>query len=461
MAVKYVLFVHGYSEQSLGAYFDFPRLLSAATGLTIEEIVLSAFNSLDDSISVSDLADALEDHVANLESKRNWDVKQAAVICHSTGAMVARRWMLDRVLAGSANVPSHLLTIAGANHGSSLAQVGKTVLGFLETVLLKHVLTVGRRVLVDLDYGSDFALKMNREWLEAVNTGGLSRLYAFSMGGDTPGPSKVNDLIWQLHEPGCDNTVRISGANLNYAMVDAFPDENPPVFKISQPRQPVAHLVLSGYSHYGPETGILGNVHALTDPPIAAAVQALSVTSDADYKTVYDDWTARTVKWTQNNALLANSTLVFSLFDRGGRPIDDCFIGIFDQGKAANAVDAMNSASHCVLPHSPIQNDAERGSYSFYLNYKAYLDSSPHVYHIEARSGSDLVGYTPIDYVVESSTDLQHLISPNEFTYVRVEMPRNTDNTYALYRWDPTLALSTLHWMPFPDTGRIPLPPRP
>jgi hypothetical protein len=58
-----VLFIHGYSETCLSAYHAFPRLISEA-GLNVRSIYLSAFDSLDDQISIDDLAAGLADRIA-------------------------------------------------------------------------------------------------------------------------------------------------------------------------------------------------------------------------------------------------------------------------------------------------------------------------------------------------------------------------------------------------------------
>ncbi len=60
-----VVLVHGYSETSLAAYQNYPELLSAAG---FDTIVLSAFDSLDDFVTIDDLAVSLEMRVADLEA---------------------------------------------------------------------------------------------------------------------------------------------------------------------------------------------------------------------------------------------------------------------------------------------------------------------------------------------------------------------------------------------------------
>lgn len=480
MAVKHALFVHGYSETSLGAYYRFPQLLNAA-GIEVKPILLSAFDSLDDQVSISDLAAALEHHVAGLEgdTAQGWDTASSGIICHSTGALVARRWILDRVLAAQP-IPSHLVTMAGANHGSTLAQAGKSVLGFVQKLLLKHVLTVGARVLTDLDYGSDFLLELNRQWLEQMNdpASPLRHCFAFSMGGDTPGSDPQVQLYWGTHEPGSDNTVRISGANLNYRLLDADVTTAKPVLKQIEPQRRAPHVVLHRYSHFGDASGIIGTALDANDAAFKHVLQALAVSDEPGYEAVRDDWETTTRIWSAANVTdpdgvvrsdKVNATVVFSLFDRGGRAVDDCMIAFLDAAQVTDrqhpvvdpseAVAATNAVSPAINKHSPIHNDVQRGSYSFYVNWARWKDVD-HVIHVEAHSPSRRVRYRERDYPIPP--EIGKLVRPNEFTYVRLRLERDTESAYALYPWGPGLDLANMTWKPdgdFPG-GFIPLPAR-
>ncbi|HEX2712191.1 MAG TPA: hypothetical protein VHM88_08215, partial [Candidatus Acidoferrales bacterium] len=126
VAVERVLFVHGYSVRQLSAYGKFPAFL-AGRGIPSTSILLSEFLSLDDQVTCDDLAAALEDHVTTQIEAEGLTIARTAVLCHSTGALVARRWILNRLSQGK-QLPSHLITFAGANHGSTLAQVGRTII---------------------------------------------------------------------------------------------------------------------------------------------------------------------------------------------------------------------------------------------------------------------------------------------------------------------------------------------
>jgi len=463
-----VLFVHGYSETSLGAYFDFPARLKAALPAA-GDVVLAAFNSLDDTVTIDDLAEAMELRVTALGAA--WTQGPWAIICHSTGALIARRWLLNRLGTGNA-IPTHLITMAGANHGSTLAQMGKSVLGYVQKLLLKQSPTVGANVLTDLDYGSDFLLKLNSDWMKRWNDGSLANLFAFSMGGDSVGNDPTLQIIWQTHEPGSDNTVRISGANLNYTIIQVSHGAEGPVASAVRPIRPVPHLILPGYSHFGAVSGILGwNSNPEGDLPIDATVRALSVKTADDYASCAKDWQNAVDTWSATNQAThvapngppsaVNSTAVLTIRDESGRSITDCMITILDKGvmdaavapSAATTVTAANNVSNAIMPHSPIQNNVQQGSYSFYFDYNEYVATSPHLFNVEASLPQSLVSFVPLQFTQPAS--LPHTLFPNEFTYVSLTMKRDSDQTYALYRFGPALPLPGPSWMPFPP-GRLP-----
>ncbi|HEY1680991.1 MAG TPA: alpha/beta fold hydrolase [Candidatus Tumulicola sp.] len=166
-----VIFVHGYSVRDLNSFNKLPALLQA-DGIAATSIYLAGFVSLDDYLGCDDLADALERRIASLIAEHGIDLGRTMLVAHSTGALVARRWILNRratkkAVAETATL-SHFVSCAGANHGSTMAQLGRTELAYLFRTLTQGQ-SVGKRVLEDLDYGSDFLLQLNREWLDAWN----------------------------------------------------------------------------------------------------------------------------------------------------------------------------------------------------------------------------------------------------------------------------------------------------
>ena len=135
--------------------------MPAGAVTAVDDIVLAAFNSLDDTVTIDDLAIAMEERVTALGAA--WTAGPWAIICHSTGALIARRWLLNRL--GKGPIPTHLITMGGANHGSTLAQMGKSPLSYIQKLFAKQSPTVGANVLTDLDYGSGFLLKLNTDWM--------------------------------------------------------------------------------------------------------------------------------------------------------------------------------------------------------------------------------------------------------------------------------------------------------
>jgi hypothetical protein len=491
-----VVLVHGYSETSLAAYQHIPELLNQAG---FDPIVLSAFDSLDDFVTIDDLAGALEMRVADLEAT-GFNVRGAAFVCHSTGALVVRRWILNRRSAAAtpdqAVLPERLVTMAGANHGSSLAEIGKTPIGYLQKLLSKHVLSVGKGILTDLEYGSNFLWRLNDEWLTAWNDPKYplyNQVLAFSLGGDYIGNDKAMDLFWATSEDGSDNTVRISGANLNYTILEANPDANPPTITPRVLNQTAPHLILPGYSHFDSDTGILHATDA-SDTAFQALLTALQ-TSASNYDALAQQWKAQNVTWTAGKSKDANSTIVFGLCNQSGAPIGDCMIAFWDEAdipgdprdvtlapqrppgaeyvppaaetpaeaamRQAVIVASLSSAD-AILANSPIHNDVAIGSYSFYLNYPTWIGDGTrhHAIYIEAVSDSQYIEYKPTIY--RPSVDINRLIQPNQATYVRVTLNRNPDSEYAFYTWAPALdpqARAAAVWRPFP-TLPYSVPPR-
>jgi hypothetical protein len=115
--LPHAILVHGYSVRSLDTYGSLPASLQA-DGVDATQLYLSAYDSLNDDITCDDLARALELRIAALEARANLDITKTAVIAHSTGAIVARRWLLNRwKSSGNQRLPSHFVSLAGANHG--------------------------------------------------------------------------------------------------------------------------------------------------------------------------------------------------------------------------------------------------------------------------------------------------------------------------------------------------------
>jgi len=422
-----ILLVHGYSVRSLDTYGSLPQLLTA-DGYVAQNVYLSAFDTLNDDITCNDLALALEARVSQLEAN-GLNTTRTAVIVHSTGAIITRRWILNRYKANKP-LPSHFISLAGANHGSTLAQLGNMQLVYLYRGAMGT--SVGAEVLQDLDYGSEFLLQLNEEWLDAYLSNQPPNVFAFSLGGDDHSALDFQ-LFWQTHEDGSDSTVRISGANLNYKMVSINQSDANQTLNVKPPLNANAmfpHLVLHGVSHFG-NNGIVGgnaSTMQIVYPEIKAA---LGVTDTASYRAVENNWRTRTAGpggWNASNPSQCNSTILFSLQHPGGRKVEDSLILIKDSTPDENQALAHIGAS--IKPRQPIQNVTTLSSISFYVNYPQFSATYPHTVQIQINSGCDEIIYPLLQYAVGAGEI--GCVQPNEFTYVKVILERESVGTYEI-----------------------------
>ena len=482
-AIDTVLFVHGYSVTDLRSFNQLPALL-AADGIRAESIYLAGFVSLDDLVSCDDLAYALEHRVATLEANYGLDLSRTILIAHSTGAIIARRWILDRRNAKKSNpaLPtlSHFMSCAGANHGSTMAQLGLTELAHVYRTVAEHK-AVGKRVLEDLDYGSAFLTKLNRQWMEAWNDPAdplFAETFCFSIGG-TDHSYWQNHLFWQSHESGSDGTVRICGANLNYRWITIPPDPAP--YRLETLCQPAPHLVIEDgakrYAHtsqsahdtaklvigaahavtevthgFGSDPdpvsaasyGIVEGVHDRAERPYSAFQEAMAVQSTSEYARLAQTWSAETETWSAANPDETNSTIVITIADESKRIVDDSLVLLRDTGGS------IASVSRSIHRNQPIRNAVTPSIVSLYVNFPTFEEAHPHSIHLNAHTSAQHL-------TCDTSIDDHHVIGANEFTYIDVEIPRDPSQAFAFYRMSDPAFDSVLQqqFPPFDPRGRI------
>ena len=483
--IQHVVLVHGYSVRTLNSWGRLPALLQA-DGYDPGTMFLSAFVSLDDYVSCDDLALAMERRVADLETNQGIDLGKTAFIMHSTGAIVARRWLLNRFAAGK-KMPSHLISCAGANHGSTLAQLGRTELAYVFRQLTEGS-DVGKRVLEDLDFGSEFLRTLNADWLEAWNDGSplFEETYCFSMGG-TDHSYWQNQLTWAASELGSDGTVRISAANLNFRIIRLAPPYGFNATNIQTLRQAAPHLVVETpqkkYSHTTqtePDTqglviskavgaaqqilhfgrpaeqvsagtyGILDGIQSPDERPYKALKEAFDVQNPPAYAALATAWGNETAAWTTANPDQANSTIVVAIHDALGKPVDNSVVLILDPDGT------IKNVSGSLLGHQPIRNQASPSILSVYVNTAKFEAVHPHRIHLEAQTETPYVSDNLLlDADLSSDTDTTlHVIAPNEVTYVDVRVARDPTNAFVFYKFnDPKMAaIANTAYPPFPGS---------
>ena len=133
-----LIFVHGWGTTNTDTYGGLPEALVASAGaynldLTIQHINLGNYVSFHDEVTLDDIARALDQALRDLPGNEQ-GIQPFSCITHSTGGPVVRHWVnyhygpkrLDQLPL------RHLVMLAPANHGSTLAVLGKQRVGRLK-----------------------------------------------------------------------------------------------------------------------------------------------------------------------------------------------------------------------------------------------------------------------------------------------------------------------------------------
>ncbi len=295
-----LIFIHGWSVTSTETYGDLPKVLQSTApeslNLKIENIYLGEYISFHDEVTLEDIARAFE-----VARKDKLGKERFACITHSTGAPVIRLWIdlyfKDKLLKDMlSNTPiSHLIMLAPANHGSSLAILGKSKLSRMDA-WFKGV-EVGTKVLDWLQLGSTYQWNLNNSWLNYVYN--ENKFFAFVLSGEKIDESFYDFINSYLVEKGSDGVVRLCGANMNYKTITLKQKSGTNILELqgsikNSPKS--AFEVIPKASHSGTKYGIMASVkeNRKVKPIVNSILEALSVKDTQDYNQVVENMTKRT-----------------------------------------------------------------------------------------------------------------------------------------------------------------------
>lgn len=212
-----VAILHGWSDNS-ESFKPLANFLKARGYQTVP-IWLGDYNSMDDDVGIEDVAKRMEVLVAELQARGELGTSFHLIV-HSTGGLVARKWLAD-YYDGITRVPpvKRLVMLAPANFGSRLATIGKSILGRAFKGFNNRFET-GTRMLDALELGSAFAWALTcRDLLvDDAEVDDQSRIYGenATLPFVIVGTRGYKELARQLvNEDGADGTVRVAAANLN------------------------------------------------------------------------------------------------------------------------------------------------------------------------------------------------------------------------------------------------------
>ncbi len=227
--MKPIVLIHGYSSESPTAdptsianiYGDLPQRLRDS--YNVVEIDLSRYISLNDSVSIADIARAL--NRALLEQHPELLKDGFHVVIHSTGALVIRTWI--RLFSPQPSPVRNLVYLAGANLGSGWASIGQGQVARWGRFVFERGSQRGVKVLQSLEIGAGPTINLHLSFAE---TGQRMledfQVQEFIVIGTQADPGWFTFPIRYAHEDGSDGVVRVAAANLNFnhLVIEPKPD---------------------------------------------------------------------------------------------------------------------------------------------------------------------------------------------------------------------------------------------
>lgn len=206
--------LHGWSDTS--ASFKGLREFLVANGHQASDIHLADYWSMRDDVRIADVARRMDTVIAGMIADKTL-TEPFDMIVHSTGGLVAREWIVGRMERGEPVPVKRLIMLAPANFGSSLARLGKSMLGRV----IKgwgSWFEIGQEMLNGLELASQYQWDLARRDLldatggQAAGPYGPGKTLPFVITGTKPYTEALRQVV---NEPGADGTVRVPAANMN------------------------------------------------------------------------------------------------------------------------------------------------------------------------------------------------------------------------------------------------------
>lgn len=447
-----VIFVHGWSVTHTNIYGELPQWLESKSGILniqVGNIYLGQYISFDDTVTVDDIARAFDHAVREEIADKLRNGERFACITHSTGGAVVRKWMDLYFKNNLAKCPlSHLIMLAPANHGSALAQLGKSRLGRIKSFF--EGIEPGQHVLDWLELGSDMSWRLNESWLDYDCT--THGIYSFVLTGQKIDRQLYDAVNSYTGEAGSDGVVRVAAANMNYSLLKLHQEgsngENLVVANMIR-SQPMALGVLPGCSHSGKKMGIIRSVtmaNADTHPTALWVLKCLQVKSTNAYNKLaqeLDKLTKETQEYEQTEQIKTliykreyttnrYSMIIFRLIDDRGNHLDD-----YDLYLTAGPQYSENALPTGFFSDRQ-QNQRNKGKLTYFLNYDI-MEAGINTPQMQGKLGfrirahpeaSDqaLAYYKTLDFHC-SLADINKILHPNETVMVEIMLQRRVDRS--------------------------------
>lgn len=432
-----LVFVHGWSVTNTKCYGKLPEVLKEQApldlDLEIENIFLGEYISFHDEVTLDDIARAFE-------CARNEKLQDESFACitHSTGGPVLRLWIDLFFKNDLQSVPlSHLIMLSPANHGSSLATLGKTKVGRIKAWY--NGVEPGVGILDWLQLGSNEQWQLNNSTLEYSYE---NSYYPFVLSGEKIDEQFYDFLNSYLVEKGSDGVIRLCGANLNYKKVTLVQEIKSTKLRINQSESPYASSlilqdkiksapkcafeVMKNTSHTGKMYGIMESVkkHRVIKPVVYSILEALHVNSKEAYEHTLLEMKERSQKMQSSEQFMM---LIFNIKDNYGNRIYD-----YDMILLAGENYEPNKLPRGFFVDR--QKNRQSGNLVYYLNYTKFkkIKDGKFGIRIIARPSEGFSHYECVEFRSEGIA-FDDVFSPNESVMIEITLHRNiSKNTFVL-----------------------------
>jgi hypothetical protein len=414
-----IVLVHGYNVTSTRTYGVLPQRLKAA-GHSIKDVYISKYITLDDDITLADIVRAFDVALRDVFGASYGD--PFACITHSTGGLVARAWVDSYYGDAMASLPmKHLIMLAPPNNGSRLAELGKSRLSRLRSLI---GVEPGLKVLDALEIGSFLQWDLNSRWMRK-KLHAAPGFYPVVMAGQWIDKKLWDSIVPATYERGSDGVVRASSANLNMQKISIKPDGT----ALREVMGGVPFLVPPKTAHSDETYGIMGSIPASgTDPVLTGILAVLDVDSRDEYDALESDFAMKTAALQRSETYYDGSKLdryaqlAFRVTDSMGTPLNDYAVELIDgTGTGRQMPGGFLADKH--------QNEVNPEQFVFYLNCDKLqgVKGGKFGFRIQAAPDSPLIQYK--DVVFTASLGADALIRPNQTTFVDVVLQRRINKT--------------------------------
>lgn len=451
-----VIFVHGWSVRHTDTYGELPQWLESISkdgklAIQVGNIYLGHYISFDDTVTVDDIARAFDQAVRDEVAHKLGEGERFACIAHSTGGLVVRKWMDLYFKNKLKQCPlSHLIMLAPANHGSALAQLGKSRLGRIKSFF--EGVEPGQQVLDWLELGSDKSWQLNESWLDYDCT--ANGIYSFVLTGQSIDRQLYDALNSYTGEAGSDGIVRVAATNMNYSLLQLHQEgtngESLVVAKMSR-TQPMAFGVLPGLSHSGKHLGIIRSItmaNAAKHPTALWVLKCLQVKNRENYSKIAKELEKVTQETQQIEHIEEVHTIIYKREYITNRYSMIIFRLVDDRGNHLIDYDLyLTAGPHFgeeALPQGFFvdrqRNIRNQGKLTYYLDYDIMEAgiNTPQMqgnlgFRIKAypeASNQALAYYRLLDFH-SSLADVNKILHPNETVMVEIMLQRRVDSSVA------------------------------